>query len=55
VRTVVLSAGIHGGFKWSSQHLEDEGVANGSQSGAADEHGGAQADAVTGAAAAGSG
>jgi len=45
--------GAEGGFKWSSQHLEDEGVAGGSQRGAADQHGRAQADAVAGASAAG--
>jgi len=37
----------------SSQHLDGEGVDDGSQRGAADEHGGAQADAVTGSATAG--
>ena len=46
-------AGSQGGFNRSSQHLDGEGVDDGSQRGAADEHGGAQADAVTGSATAG--
>lgn len=45
--------GTQGGFNRSSQHLDGEGVDDGSQRGAADEHGGAQADAVTGSATAG--
>ena len=45
--------GSQGGFNRSSQHLDGEGVDDGSQRGAADEHGGAQADAVTGSATAG--
>jgi hypothetical protein len=39
-------SGSKGGFEWSSQHLDIEGVADGSESGAADESGWAVADAV---------